>query len=118
MKFLWEIEKIGFDINEGPAKNDVLEQFETTISQQASGRYEVEWPKKSPLVRLNSNKDKARCRLNAQWPRLKKDRELLGEFDDIFEGYCEVNIIEEAPEEEIINSKFATTYLPDPVVKL
>ena len=120
LKFLWEMEKIGFESNaENPLKNNVVENFESSINQQPSGRYEVSWPRKLPTPNLKSYEDKARCRLNAQWHRLKKDRELLGECDDIFESYQKDNIIEEVPEEEITSPVFPVRYLPHhPVVKL
>ena len=112
MKKFWELESIGVLSNEA----SVHDKFLDTIHKRDS-RYEVSLPWKEHHPLLPDNYEVAVSRLNSVLKRLKKDPELLAEYNRIIEEQSSKGIISEVdPNAEITVGRLH--YLPHhPVIR-
>ena len=112
MKKFWELESIGTLSNEA----SVHDKFLDTIHKRDS-RYEVSLPWKERHPLLPDNYEVAVSRLNSVLKHLKKDPELLAEYNRIIEEQSSKGIISEVdPNAEITFGRLH--YLPHhPVIR-
>ena len=111
MKKFWELESIGVLSNEA----SVHDKFLDTIHRRDS-RYEVSLPWKEHHPLLPDNYEVAVSRLNSVLKRLKKDPELLAEYNRIIEEQSSKGIVSEVdPNAEIKAGRLH--YLPHRPVK-
>ena len=95
----WDIESAG--ITETSRKVNEDEQFLRFIKfDKDEGRYEVDLPWREQTCKQSDNFDLCVTRLNCLKARLKKDEELLQEYDSFFKAQLEAGIIELVPKDE------------------
>ena len=96
------------DKNEG--RNDELyQEFKEQLGRDESGCYETNLLSKVNSPELPTNKLGSLRRLESLLKRLKKDPELLQQYDQIIRDQLKEGIIEEVPEDELAEKEF---YLP------
>ena len=104
---LWSFEALG--INE---KDKVHEEFLDSISFTGS-RYSVKLPWKEGHDKLPDNHANSLCRMKSQLKRLRKEPDLLKEYDAIIKEQVELGIVEPVAELEKANK---VHYLPHQAV--
>ncbi|XP_062573875.1 uncharacterized protein LOC134235745 [Saccostrea cucullata] len=101
----WNLETIG--IKDQPHSSDddkALKNFNETI-KLVNGRYQVTWPWKDEQPELPENRELAFGRLKSLLQKLKKNPELLQQYDGIIQGQCKQGIIEKVTKSsEVKNS--------------
>lgn len=108
---LWDLDSIG--IRE---KTSVLESFEENVSIQ-DGRYKVKLPFKDNLEVLPDNYNMSLVRLNSLMKRLKKDPEVMKEYDRVIQEQIAEGIVEPVAEGDNC-SPGTVHYIPhQPVVR-
>ncbi|XP_073246936.1 uncharacterized protein [Porites lutea] len=99
LNWFWDIESAG--ITEPSSKVNEDEQFLRFIKfDKDEGRYEVDLPWREQTCKQSDNFDLCVTRLNCLEELLKKDEELLQEYDSIFKAQLEAGIIELVPKDE------------------
>ena len=99
LNWFWDIESAG--ITEPSSKVNEDEQFLRFIKfDKDEGRYEVDLPWREQTCKQSDNFDLCVTRLNCLKELLKKDEELLQEYDSIFKAQLEAGIIESVPKDE------------------
>ena len=92
----WNLESLGISTPD----SSVLEEFTKTIQFKA-GRYEVALPWKEGHPPLPSNFDLSKKRLNSLICRLRQDKEVLQDYDNIIKTQLQKGIIEEVDSKNI-----------------
>jgi hypothetical protein len=90
----WETESLGISSTE---ENDVHDQLRDTITFK-DGRYEVGLPWKDKVPGMADNYQQAEKRLSSVITKLRKDPELLSEYDKVMRSQVEGGILEEVGE--------------------
>ena len=96
LRSFWELESLGIIDSE----ESVCEQFSSNIYFQ-QGRYEVSLPWKDPVASLSDNLRLNQRRLDSLLKRLRKEPEILKEYDSVIRQQESLSIIElvENPDE-------------------
>ncbi|XP_062602892.1 uncharacterized protein LOC134264633 [Saccostrea cucullata] len=101
----WNLETIG--IKDQPHSSDddkALKNFNDTI-KLVNGRYQVTWPWKDEQPELPENRELAFGRLKSLLQKLKKNPELLHQYDGIIQDQCKQGMIEKVTKSsEVKNS--------------
>ena len=112
LKNFWETESIG--ISELTADGDVQnESFEINVKRNED-RYEVKLPWKEDCLPSFNCYHLCESRLRSLHQRLRRERSLLSEYDNIIQEQLKTGIVEEVPAEDLKNDKNTTRshYLP------
>ena len=107
---LWDLETIGIK-----EENPVYESLTDEISFNGE-RYKVKLPWKEKDVKLPSNYNIAIERLKGQFRKLKRNPEVLREYDKIIKEQEKEGIVEKVPKEEIDKATNKIHYLPHQAV--
>jgi len=107
---LWDLETVGIK-----EENPVYESLIDEISFNGE-RYKVKLPWKEKDVKIPSNYNIAIERLKGQIRKLKRDPEVLKEYDRIIKEQEKEGIVEKVPKEEIIKATNKIHYLPHQAV--
>ena len=91
---MWDLESIGIKSND-----DVHESFENDIGF-SEGRYSVKLPWKQGHDPLPSNINISLSRMKGQLKRLRKEPEVLDEYDSIMKEQLNSGVIEKVAELE------------------
>jgi len=97
MNNFWNLETLG--VREDPTSKDdqvVMEFFENTIKRGPNGQYIVKWPWKEEKDKLPSNYSLAYRRFLGLMERLKKNPELMKEYEKIINSDIERGVLEDA----------------------
>ena len=90
LRSFWELESMGVRETE----DSVLDEFTQTIHFK-EGRYEVTLPWRDPHPPLPDNLELSKKRLGGLLRRLKKDPEIMREYDGIIQNQLQCGIVEE-----------------------
>ena len=93
LRSFWKLESLGVECSE----DSVLDSFSQTI-QYNEGRYEVTLPWKDSHPELPTNYELSYTRLQGLLRRLKRDPDILNEYDAIIGSQLQQEIIEEVKE--------------------
>jgi len=107
---LWDLETVGIK-----EENPVYESLIDEISFNGE-RYKVKLPWREKDVKIPSNYNIAIERLKGQIRKLKRDPEVLKEYDRIIKEQEKEGIVEKVPKEEIIKATNKIHYLPHQAV--
>ncbi|XP_015118392.1 uncharacterized protein LOC107042036 [Diachasma alloeum] len=110
---LWDLDVLGITdpvqrVSKEAHQQQVLEKFHDTTRVNSEGRYEVLLPWKENYPTLPDNRFLAQKRLEATYANLEK-RNLVKEYEDVFQGWLQEGIIERVPQAEVENKGH---YLP------
>ena len=103
----WDLETIGISNDDDYHS---LKNFNASIQREEDGRYKVPLLWKDGDKELDSNFDKAKYRLKCLEDRLEKNPKLKMNYNEVFEEYRELGIIEKVPDCELNNDR--VFYLP------
>ena len=90
----WDLDTVGIRPHEGSTYDD----FYDTITRNAENRYEIQLPFKQNHPIIHDNYKNSEARLMKLYEKLKDNRKLMKEYDDIFQEQKSFGIIEEAPD--------------------
>ncbi|XP_055714801.1 uncharacterized protein LOC129808920 [Phlebotomus papatasi] len=109
IKKFWEIEEIDRPKDQVAEYKEVEDQFASTTTRNAEGRYIVELPFNEKVNELGNNQAAATKQLFYLERRLNKNSDLKQEYSNVFNEYLSLNIIEAVPFNEM---GLASYYLP------
>ena len=113
MTYLWTLDILGIENPEERKSNqeheqEILDNFQKTVTRQPNGRYEVSMPWIQGHKPLHDNLNLAKKRLDNLMNKLEKDG-YYNEYDQVFQEWLKEGIIEEVNDSEIGTS---VHYLP------
>ena len=104
---LWDLDSLGIK-----ESDEVREAFGDSIGFDGQ-RYSVKLPWKVGNTTLSTNYELSLSRMKGQVKRLRKQPEILGEYDSIFKQQLQVGVIERVPE---LDTAEKVLYLPHQAV--
>ena len=107
----WDLETLGISEKESSSYDDHL----NSVKKNWNGRYKVELPFKKNHPAIHDHFEICKKRLCNTFTHLKRNPELLKEYDKIFKEQLKTGIIEEVNEEGVV---WETHYIPHhPVIR-
>ena len=101
LKQFWETESIGIHEPE-LQKEDEKQEFMTEVTHNGE-RYDVGLPWKEELLPIPSHYQQSYNRLRSLHHKLKKEPQVLQEYDKIIKEQLQTGVIEEVPKDEVDN---------------
>ena len=114
LKRFWETESIGIREREDPHNDQLPEQFLKNIRYK-DNRYEVTLPWKEDPINVATDYNHCYNRLKSLQYKLKKQPELLKEYNNTIQEQLEKEVVEEVPPEEIGSIEDRTMVTAKPV---
>ena len=107
----WDLETLGISQKESSCYDNYL----NSIKKNSNGRYELDLPFKENHPVIHDHFILCKKRLCNTFTRLKRNPELLNQYDNIFKEQLKTGIIEEVNEEGVVGE---THYIPHhPVIR-
>ena len=106
----WDTESLGVREEPPVSQSDIGEFLESIHFDENEGRYEVGLPWKGGLVPASNEHALCITRLRQLHSRLKKNKELLRDYDHVIKDQVKSGIIEAVPEND--NDQTPTHFLP------
>jgi hypothetical protein len=108
----WDLESVPTTRTFTKEERECEDHFSSTTTRDDTGRFVVTLPLKEPASSLGSSREMAIRRLKSLEKRLEAIPEHKQDYKDFMHEYMKLGHMELVPEEEVLNPKNPTAYIP------